>query len=169
MICVSHLKFRTNLHTDFHFNETQQDVFLLACGATTGTCSGQTVAADSSETHEVRCCSDTDLGSGWTQMTTRGAACLNVWGRSEDINGICQNALNYGEALTMCANLGGRLCTTEELLADCADGSGCMFNHELIWSSPDVSNMVRLASFKLYVYLICVFSIFYLFISPKLT
>ena len=112
---------------------------LLACGATTGTCSEQTLAADSSETHEARCCSDTNLGSGWSQLSNRGAICTNVWGRSEDSNEVCQDALNYGEALAMCANLGGRLCTAEELLADCTRGSGCSHDNDLIWSSTDVT------------------------------
>ena len=119
---------------------------LLACGATTGTCSGQTLAADSSETHEARCCSDIDLGSGWT----KNAVCDNVWSRSEDINGVCQDALNYGEALDMCANLGGRLCTAEELLADCTRDTGCAHNDDLIWSSTDaVTSLFNAASIEL--------------------
>ena len=38
----------------------------------------------------------------------------------------------------MCADLGGRLCTSEELLADCTRVSGCGGDQVMIWSSTEV-------------------------------
>ena len=117
--------------------------YMLACGSSAhwnGDCGGQTLAADTAERHEVRCCSDTNLGGGWYQYSGRGAICQNVWGESEDINGVCQHALHYGEALAMCAELGGRLCTAEELLAECTRGSGCSHDRDMIWSSTEATS-----------------------------
>jgi hypothetical protein len=117
--------------------------FMLACGSSAhwnGDCGGQTLAADTAERHEVRCCKDsvTNPGGGWYQYAGRGTICENVWGESEDSNGVCQHALHYGEALAMCADLGGRLCTSEELLAECTRGSGCSHDRDMIWSSTEV-------------------------------
>ena len=51
---------------------------------------------------------------------------------------------NHEEASAMCAEMGGRLCTAEELLGDCTRDTGCGHNHDLIWSSteapPDAGN-----------------------------
>ncbi len=40
----------------------------------------------------------------------------------------------------MCADLGGRLCTSEELLADCTrvSGCGCGGDQVMVWSSTEV-------------------------------
>ena len=118
--------------------------YLLACGSSahwTGDCGGQTAAADTAERHEVRCCKDSVTkpeGGTWNQYAGRGAICANVWGESEDSSGTCQHALHYGEALAMCDDLGGRLCTAEELLAECTRGSGCQHDRDMIWSSTEV-------------------------------
>ena len=118
--------------------------YLLACGSSdhwNGDCGGQTAAADTAERHEVRCCKDSVTkpeGGTWNQYAGRGAICANVWGESEDSSGTCQHALHYGEALAMCADLGGRLCTAEELLAECTRGSGCQHDQDMIWSSTEV-------------------------------
>ena len=111
---------------------------LLACGSSAGGCSGQTLAADISELHEVRCCKDstTDPGNPWKQLFT-GSCPNDIWGESEDANNVCQNAYNYVDALGMCAELGGRLCTAAELLADCTRGTGCSHDQDMIWSSTD--------------------------------
>ena len=94
--------------------------YLLACGSTHTACSGLTQPAETSELHEVRCCADNNL-EGWTKH----ANCdVDVWGESE-INGVCEHAVTYQQALSMCASIGGRLCTATELLSDCTRGSGC--------------------------------------------
>jgi len=112
---------------------------LLACGASVGVCSGQTQVANINELHGVRCCRDssTDPGDAWDRF--RPQTCPeNVWGASNDANGVCQVASNYEDADGMCTGLGGRLCTAAELLADCTRGTGCSLDLEMVWSSSPV-------------------------------
>ena len=79
---------------------------------------------DPNDLHEVRCCSDTNLGSGWKQHPNCIAAGFtNVWGES-DINGVCNSAKTLVEAVDVCDAVGARLCSKEELLADCPRGTG---------------------------------------------
>ena len=40
----------------------------------------------------------------------------------------------------MCADMGGRLCSSVELLADCTRNTGCGHNNEMIWSSTEASS-----------------------------
>ena len=119
---------------------------LLACGASVGACSGQTQVANINESHEVRCCKDssTNPGDPWRRFrpVSNGGTCPNnIWGESEDANGVCQDASNYEDAELMCAELGGRLCTAAELLDDCVRGTGCDFDDEMIWSSSPVGGL----------------------------
>ena len=86
------------------------------------------------EQHEVRCCSDVYLGSGWKRHVNCANAGYNVWGESE-INGVCKNAATYDEARDLCLEMNSRLCTKEELLADCTRGTGCGHDADMIWSS----------------------------------
>jgi hypothetical protein len=117
--------------------------YLLACGSSSSrSCKGQTAAANEAADHEVRCCRDSPA-SGWAQPSSRDDICSDVWGRSTDANGVCQDALNHEEASAMCAEMGGRLCTAEELLGDCTRDTGCGHNNDMIWSSteaPDAGN-----------------------------
>ena len=108
----------------------------IVCGSTgSGACNGTPVLeADPNEPHEVRCCSDSSLGNGWKQHANCIAAGFNVWGESE-INGVCNSAKTYAEAVSICASAGARLCSKEELLADCPRGTGCQFDSEYNWSS----------------------------------
>ena len=109
----------------------------VVCGSSgSGRCNGNPVLeADPNEPHEVRCCSDSDKGSGWKQHPNCIAAgFLNVWGESE-INGECNRAKTYIEAVDICEAVNARLCSKEELLADCPRGTGCQFDKEYNWSS----------------------------------
>ena len=114
--------------------------YLLACGGSSSPfCSGQTAVADQAEDHGARCCRDS-AASGWVQPSSRDDICADVWGRSTDINGKCQFALNHEEASAMCAQMEGRLCTSEEILGDCTRDTGCGHNHVLIWSSTEATD-----------------------------
>ena len=98
----------------------------VVCGSTAaGACRNNPVLeADPNDLHEVRCCSDTNLGSGWIQHPNCIAAGFtNVWGES-DINGVCNSAKTLVEAVDICDAVGARLCSKEELLADCPRGTG---------------------------------------------
>eukprot|EP00568_Trieres_chinensis_P006613 CAMPEP_0183292170 /NCGR_PEP_ID=MMETSP0160_2-20130417/1326_1 /TAXON_ID=2839 ORGANISM="Odontella Sinensis, Strain Grunow 1884" /NCGR_SAMPLE_ID=MMETSP0160_2 /ASSEMBLY_ACC=CAM_ASM_000250 /LENGTH=1110 /DNA_ID=CAMNT_0025453089 /DNA_START=101 /DNA_END=3433 /DNA_ORIENTATION=+ len=101
--------------------------YYLACGSPTGDCQGEVATAAPSETHEVRCCSDTEK-TGWIKKDS-----CDVWGESDLPT--CVDDANYAEAVQICADNDARLCTVAELLEGCTKGSGCMHDHDLIWSS----------------------------------
>ena len=94
-------------------------------------------AAEDEELHEVRCCADTNLGTGWNQPNSCKSAFPNTWGESE-INSICHADKTFSEASNICSVAGARLCTKEELAADCTRGTGCSYDNEQIWSSTSV-------------------------------
>ena len=92
----------------------------VVCGSTaSAACNGNPVLeSDPNELHEVRCCSDTNLGGGWMKKSG-----CNVWGES-DPAGVCNSEKTFDEAFEICNAVGARLCTKEELLADCTRGTG---------------------------------------------
>jgi len=102
----------------------------LACGASTGSCSGNEQFAFDNELHEVRCCSDSPLTGDQSKCPD-----LGVYGYSELFNSECFHAETYGAAEMICKNFGGRLCTRSELHADCTAGTGCEHNNDFIWTS----------------------------------
>lgn len=116
--------------------------YWLACGGTGGVvyehCAVAEEVAQDNEVHEVRCCADSPL-TGFTYKFATCAAQVGrkVWGESI-IGGKCHGSKTYAEAVGICKSVGSRLCTKEELLADCTSETGCMFNHEMIWSSTPV-------------------------------
>jgi hypothetical protein len=65
-----------------------------------------------------------------------------VWNREDDVavayprkSGLrCSGAVTFDEAFRLCADLGARLCGIDELAVDEARGSGCNYDHEMIWS-----------------------------------
>ena len=81
------------------------------------------------EVHEVRCCSDTDVG--WSLRSG-----CSVWGTSAH-DGSCKN-LNYAAAEAYCEAGGGRLCTRDEIRAGCTVSTGCGFDHQHVWTSTSV-------------------------------
>lgn len=52
----------------------------------------------------------------------------NVWGESNPANlpnaGVCNSEKTFDEAFEICNSVGARLCTKEELVADCTRGTG---------------------------------------------
>jgi hypothetical protein len=113
----------------------------LRCGRT-GFCAEEEYCAPLSELHEVSCCSDTEiLGEGagpwrWTRNPGDDGSenCL-VWAGRDDEHGTgCQHAMNYTNAYAFCDRMGARLCTAEELEADCTRGTGCNHDFDLIIS-----------------------------------
>lgn len=105
------------------FTTVTGGLYYTVCGSSgSSTCAGKTLEAAIHEQHEVRCCSDTNLGSGWNQHTNCiNAGYTSVWGET-DINGVCHSSKTFDEAVAICANVGARLCSKEELLADCSRG-----------------------------------------------
>jgi hypothetical protein len=99
-----------------------------ACGGSHRCKSPPTPEHDSS-LHEVRCCSDKAH-----KRYNKRPGC-SVWGESLDINQIrCIHSATWQQAYDHCAADGARLCTAEELAADCTRGSGCQHDADMIWS-----------------------------------
>jgi len=78
--------------------------------------------------HEVRCCSDVSK-EGWFKR----AGC-DVWTESR-IDSVCYASKNFFEAACICGKLDGRLCTKEEIEGNCSQGTGCGFDHQVVWTS----------------------------------
>ena len=115
----------------------------IVCGSTRGNCRQSSTndpvkEATPNTLHEVRCCREGPSGS-WNR---RYDTCpSNIWGESILPNGVgCVHSATYEEAENYCSNAGGRLCTKDELLADCTRGSGCSHDHDYIWSSTPYSS-----------------------------
>jgi len=86
------------------------------------------------ELHEVRCCSDTEI-TGWKAPAN---AC-SVWGESDDTSegwSCTSNAL-FSEAQDVCASVGARLCTRQELRDSCATATGCGHDRDMLWTSDE--------------------------------
>jgi len=77
--------------------------------------------------HEVRCCSNVAI-EGWLKR----AGC-NVWTSSRS-DGVCYASKNFFEAECLCNKLDGRLCTKEEIDDSCSQGTGCGFDHQVVWT-----------------------------------
>jgi len=111
----------------------------IVCGSTAGDCRATPVKEASPSTlHEVRCCREGQSGS-WNRKYNTCPS--DIWGESILPNGVgCVHSATYEEAENYCSNAGGRLCTKDELLADCTRGSGCSHDHDYIWSSTPYSS-----------------------------
>eukprot|EP01051_Picozoa_sp_SAG22_P021997 SAG22_NODE_5091_length_1088_cov_5.807077_1_plen_182_part_01 len=98
-----------------------------AVGHTEGVCS----APD--DPHDVRCCSDTEIPGYWQKHD------CTVWTQSvfrsvEDGDG-CVSEVSLATAEATCTAEGARLCTRAELEDNCAQGTGCGHDSDLIWTS----------------------------------
>ena len=56
---------------------------------------------------------------------------------SEHGFGGCRGKLTFGAADDLCASVGARLCTSDELSNDAAAGSGCSYDAARVWSSNE--------------------------------
>ena len=109
--------------------------YFTACGSTAQWCSGLVDSSANEELHAVRCCADSKINDAWIRHSNCAAAGLDVWSKSE-INGVCHSFKTFVEAENVCHQIkGARLCTREELEADCSRNSGCSFDGKVVWSS----------------------------------
>jgi hypothetical protein len=101
-----------------------------------------TVQAHDKETHEVRCCSDSEID--WRGAVHREDDCPGVWGGSyipqfgSNSLAKCFDSSTYGEAKHLCESNGARLCTQIEVANGCVAGSNCGYDQDWIWTSTDV-------------------------------
>jgi len=107
----------------------------IVCGSrreVNGSCGRQESLSVSKDTkHAVRCCSD-EFKPGWLQ-----APGCEVWAESDPVPGQCLEDATFDEAVQFCSDAGARLCTADEIRSDCTETSGCNFDFELVWSTPD--------------------------------
>ena len=107
---------------------------LVICGAAHADCDPRSkVASLDDGRHAVRCCSDT-FRPDWQKHNN-----CNVWSQSE-IDGVCYSEESLTSANEICEGAGGRLCTEEEIMADCTRGSGCGFDEQYTWTSEFVTS-----------------------------
>ena len=86
-----------------------------------------TVSNQQRNTKQVRCCSSKKLAGGKAP-----AGKCKVWG---SVGGTCVHDATYDQAVAKCKKAGGRLCTSQELIDQCASGTGCEHDYDLVWSS----------------------------------
>ena len=99
--------------------------FEVRCGRV-GNCAEDENCAFPYERHEVTCCSDNDLG-GWASCTVSG---VSVWAERDVGDLECTSDATYADAEATCAAVGARLCTLEELEANCGWDTGCGHNRK---------------------------------------
>lgn len=127
----------------------------IVCGSSRSSAcaTDRVVEAYPYEKHEVRCCADTYLGEGWTMVSG-----CNVWGESNPANlpnaGVCNSEKTFDEAFGICNAIGARLCTKEELLADCTRGTG-KFKLFILY------HHCKLVSDQRFAFLSCLLSLFF--------
>lgn len=113
---------------------------LVACGRK-GNCienlgNNTALAAPPTDTYFAACCADQEL-KGWRKRCDDKS---DVWTRSAFPDVGCYTSPTYNQAVHFCNYFGGRLCTYEELMSDCAKNSGngvCNIDDNLVWSSTD--------------------------------
>lgn len=100
-------------------------------GSTCG-CNELDYCAVPTETHEVRCCSDTQI-TGWAQRNTDCP-----WTESDRFSSTamdCIHGMTFGQADEFCTSVGARLCTANEVARECTRGTGCGHDNDLVWTS----------------------------------
>ncbi len=75
----------------------------------------------------VRCCSEQRFDFSQSKK------CPTIFGGSRGIDRQCSGKVNSDDAESFCAAVGARLCTCEEILDQCAKGTGCGLNSKLVW------------------------------------
>jgi len=83
--------------------------------------------------HEVRCCSDDEI-AGWKKYN-------NCPYTQSVLIGECYAEQNFFMAECICGKYNGRLCTREEIEdSNCARGTGCGFDNDLVWTQTVVDD-----------------------------
>lgn len=100
---------------------------------------GQGYCANINELHEVRCVSAGSLTKsggiykkcqGRDQWSQSGGLPHPVTGKKG-----CQHGVTFNQAVKMCASIGARLPTRQEVNAQCTAGSGCGHDGDLVWTA----------------------------------
>lgn len=116
--------------------------YYVSCGNPYNSGCLEDYCADEEELHEVRCCSDTEIG-GYTQQYD-----CNVWVESMflsvgegDGDGVCVSDVTFAEAVAVCEGEGARLCTLDEFIGNCTVGTGCSHDIDMLWTSDQCGDI----------------------------
>mmetsp|Transcript_45698 Transcript_45698/g.67468 ORF Transcript_45698/g.67468 Transcript_45698/m.67468 type:complete len:1196 (-) Transcript_45698:285-3872(-) len=101
---------------------------VIVCGRRNQCAAGNEKVVSAETKHAVRCCSDSNI-QGWRQNDG-----CNVWAAS-----VCVKE-TFSLAVEKCKEIGGRICTKDELQAECTGYTGCSYDFQLNWSSDTVSH-----------------------------
>lgn len=100
-------------------------------GEASGSC------ATLSEQQAVTCCSDVEI-VGWRAPDHQATPNCPVWATrhgSDDDGMECNSEATYEEAIAFCQAHGGRLCSVDELVAECGRLTGCSMDNKLMWAA----------------------------------
>ena len=113
------------------------DFFWTICGSHVDDhCSRTPSLRHRNDLHRVRCCSENPFG---TLNSVLNEGC-SVYGASHlGESNTCFSGKTHAEAEQICSDNGGRLCTRDEVEADCTAFSGCGFNHDVVWTSTSAA------------------------------
>ena len=116
----------------------------VVCGSSKklNACGGQSATVPKTDTYNIRCCSDTEK-SGWLKKSF-----CDVWGESDN-DGECFGAGTFDQAVTKCSDNGARLCTYNEIVSHCTQGSGCGYDKSFVWVVTETAEVVCGSSKKL--------------------
>jgi len=123
---------------------TDEEMVLVACGATTGTCSGQSSIVPKASEYAVRCCIDGVQPWSAKEWKSAGGACGKTHGGSF-ISNVCYQRKTFESAAEICRSVWGprqsqaRMCTRAEIENNCAQSSGCGMDNGMVWVSDVVT------------------------------
>ena len=116
------------LDTDLIWTSTQATgPFDIGMWVATGTGNEARLELNETAEYRFRCCSDVDI-AGWLNVDES----CDIWTTSQIPT--CQSG-TWDYANSTCAENGGRMCTKQELMDACTEGTGCNFDNFFMWTS----------------------------------
>jgi len=134
---VDDIKYASCLVSTMSIDSSNSSHFIV-CGkqqnADEESCSRENELVDDNHLNQVRCCSGRPLPGGKVNCASIP---MPIWAESP-LGGVCYHDRSHKIAECLCKENGARLCTKDELLDDCAAGTGCSFDSEMVWSSTSL-------------------------------
>lgn len=108
-------------------SDDDERVAVVCGGGTAHACDDAETTALKTDSYPFRCCADHHF------FNSQKKDSCNVYGASRVFTG-CPKPKTYQAAVSSCASVGARICSKEEILANCVAGTGCNFDNSLVWS-----------------------------------
>jgi len=121
-------------------NDSAVTYYLGICGAAKKCISEEQGPFPEITEHEVRCCAEEKINDKFKMHPQ-----CSVWAASKIDSGQCLSNVTHKGATIACSNIGARLCTAKELEDNCAKGTDCSFDDDIIWSSTEADAPVSTA------------------------